>query len=415
MYFLLFIFLLSGCTNVDDASPDAHQDIEHSETANTLDEENVATTNPDKTNENTSQNSTENELNELNVHYIDAGQADATLFQYKDQDETYTILYDAGDWKRNEVVNYLEDVGVTAIDLIIISHPDADHIGQLAEIMTTFDVDEVWMSGNESSSKTFQNALEAILATDASYEEPRTGDQLKLGPMQLDVVHPEDISGQANEESVSVLFTYGETSFLFTGDAGKADEKQMMRLNDNLQADILHLGHHGSDTSSDPEFIHAVDPDIAIYSAGEDNSYGHPHSEVISFVQNEGITVYGTDIHGTIIATSNGNDLSIATKEDGTISPESTQAATSDQNNETADENAETSDADSDEFEDDCININEASIEELQDIIHIGDVRAEELIEQRPFQSVDDLTQINGIGPARIDDIKQEGIACTGG
>src|SRR5699024_5216286 len=207
-------------------------------------------------------------------------QADATLFQYEDKAKTYTILYDTGDWKRNDVINYLAAVNISYIDLIIISHPDADHIGQLAEIMKTYDVGEVWMSGNESTSQTFQNALEAILATDAGYEEPRAGDKTTLGPMELKVLHPDTISGKANEESLSILFTYGENSFLFTGDAGKADEKEMISRT-SLQADILQLGHHGSNTSSDPAFIKEVDPDIAIYSAGEGNSYGHPHEEVI--------------------------------------------------------------------------------------------------------------------------------------
>lgn len=350
---------------------------------------------------------------DLKVHYIDVGQADATLFQYSEEGSDYTILFDTGDWRGSEVVNYLQSQNVSSIDLVVVSHPDADHIGQLEKVVNTFDVGEVWLSGNESSSQTFQRGMEAVINSGADFHEPRTGEEYEIGPLEIDVLYPSSISGKTNEESVSLLFTYGSTEFLFTGDAGRSDELKMMNSGIDIQADILQLGHHGSNTSSDPAFIDAVNPSVAIYSAGSSNSYGHPSTEVVSLIQNTGIELYGTDVHGTIIVTTDGESYQIATNKDGTVSPGSAPATTPVES-----EAEEEPDADADSSSDaptdsSCIHINTASTEEVQGIIHIGPARAQDLIDLRPYHSVDDLSRISGIGPARIADIKSEGLACS--
>ena len=200
------------------------------------------------------------------------------------------------------------------------------HIGQLDDVVNTFPVEEVWLSGNTSTSSTFQRGLEAIANNGANYHEPRTGEEYDIGPMNLKVVYPSSVTGKSNEESISVLFTYGSVRFLFTGDADTNAERQMMNGSFNIDADILHLGHHGSSTSSDSGFIKAVSPDVAIYSASATNSYGHPHREVVSLIQNTGITLYGTDVHGTVIVTTDGEKYSIKTNKDGTITPKSTES-----------------------------------------------------------------------------------------
>lgn len=343
-------------------------------------------------------------LPELNVHYIDVGQADATLLQYGE----HSILFDVGDWRGDEVVNYLKEQGISTLDLVIGSHPDADHIGQLADVMNTFDVEEVWLSGNVSTSQSFQSGLEAVLNSGANYHEPRAGEEFDIGPMSLKILYPQSISGASNEESISVLFTYGEVKFLFTGDADSQAEKRMMNL--GVDADILQLGHHGSSTSSDPAFIKAVSPDIAIYSAGADNSYGHPHQEVVSLMQNSSIKLYGTDVHGTIIVTTDGNEYTLKTKKDGTVTPKNT-ASNSKPSSSSKNTNSETNT--NEKPSGSCVNINTASIEEVQKIKHIGPERAQDLINLRPFSSVQDLDRIKGIGSARINDILAQGVACV--
>ncbi len=345
-------------------------------------------------------------LSDLKVHYIDVGQADATLFQYSDQDKSYTILFDAGDWKGDEVIDHLQAQEVSAIDLVVISHPDADHIGQLADLVQRFEVGEVWMSGNESSSQTFRRGVEAVINSDADYHEPRTGEEYDIGPLKIKVLYPDTITGKSNEESISLLLTYGSTKFLFTGDAGKSDERNILNSGVDIGADILHLGHHGSNTSSDPAFIHAVDPEVAIYSAGINNSYGHPSQEVVSHIEDAGIKLYGTDKDGTIVVTSDGDNFHIETNKKDTATADSN---TSNSSEHDTGANAETEETTGDNS---CINMNTATVSEVQAIIHIGPERAAELIDLRPFSRLDDLTRIPGIGPARIADIKDQGIAC---
>ncbi|RLL46930.1 MBL fold metallo-hydrolase [Oceanobacillus piezotolerans] len=353
----------------------------------------------------------ETALNELRVHFIDVGQADATLFQYDDAEKQYNILYDTGDWTGEEVVPYLKSQGVSHLDLIIVSHPDADHIGQLEDVVTTIDTGEVWLSGNVNSSQTFQNAVAAVIESGADYHEPRTGEEFAIGPLKMKVLYPNRITGKTNEESISILFTYGEIDFIFTGDADREAERYMLNHSDNIEAEVIQLGHHGSNTSSDPKFIEAINPEVAIYSAGTNNSYGHPSPEVVSLIQNSGIGLYGTDIHGTIVVTTNGINYEIETNKEGTINPDSestTEESAASEDAAVAEEEAKPS-----QDESSCVNINHASTEEVQEIIHIGPERAQDLISLRPFLSVDDLERISGIGPARIADIKAQGLACV--
>lgn len=365
-------------------------------------------------------------VSDLNVHYIDANQADATLFQYTDDDKKYNVLFDAGDWDDQDVVTYLSEQDIDFIDLIIISHPHADHIGQLAPIIDQFEVGEVWFSGNTSSSKTFQKTVDAVMASEADYYEPRAGETFDVGPLGIEILHPDSLTGELNEDSISARFTYGNMRFLFTGDAYQNEELEMLSRDTSVTADILQLGHHGSKTSSHPDFIDAVDPDIAIYSAGKDNSYGHPHQEVVDRIKSANITLYGTDVHGTIIITTDGESYDISTLKDGNISGQTSEshAEESDEQTNQGDQQEKTTETeeqndtnnqqnDSPTSSDNCIDLNSASIDELQDIIHIGPARAERVIEQRPFKSVEDLTKIDGIGPARIADIEEEGKACV--
>lgn len=353
------------------------------------------------------QTTSSKKLDNLEVHYIDVGQADATLFTFGDR----AILYDTGDWTRNDTVEYLKAKNITKLDLVIISHPHADHIGQLSEVMKEFDVDEVWMTGHEHTSQVATNALQAVLDSNANYLEPRTGETFKVGDMKLAVTHPETVTDQLNEESLSVLFTYGDVKFMFTGDADQAAESAMLNRHPSLKADILQLGHHGSSTSTSNQFLTKLEPKVAIYSAGKGNSYGHPNQDVIERVKNNGITLYGTDVNGTIVVSSDGVSYTIKTNKDGTVSPKSTKSSQPKKQPKKQEEKSITKkDA---ATNDNCININKASKADVQQIKHIGPERADDLINQRPYSSVNELTKINGIGPARIEDIKEQGLACA--
>lgn len=347
---------------------------------------------------------------QMQVHYIDAGQADATLFEFEEREKKYAILYDTGDWDRKDVVQYLQKERIDKLDLIIISHPDSDHIGQLANIIQEIPVDEVWMSGDTSTSDTFRKALRAIDDHNIGYYEPRMGEEFDVGPLAITILYPEEITGHANDDSISLLASYGETNFLFTGDAGKSSERKMIASGNPLKAEVLSLGHHGSHTASSPEFIDAVNPDIAIYSAGKGNSYGHPHKEVVDLMREKEIPLYGTDKDGTILVTTDGIDYEVAVEK--TRQRSSHDNRLSKNKKETSKQSA----GNAEQIEkDQKIDLNSASAEELQAIVHIGSKRAKSIIEKRPFQSLDDLLQLDGIGPSRLKEIKEEGKATVEG
>lgn len=318
----------------------------------------------------------------LVAHFIDVGQGDATLFEF----DGYTVLIDTGNWNGEETVQYLEAQGVEKLDIVVGTHPDADHIGQLDQVLEQFETGEVWMSGNASTSDVFIRALEAIEANEVDYYEPRAGETFDVGKMEIEVLHPEEVTGQANEESISLKLAYGNVRFIMTGDAGVNEEQEMIGRGADLDAEILHLGHHGSNTSTSNAFLKAVSPEVAIYSAGLDNSYGHPHAEVLAAVENAGAEVYGTDVNGTIRVETDGTSYKIVEKQKGVPV----------------------------EGKNRCIDINIASSAELQEIDGIGPAFAEDIIAARPFESLDELDEIKGIGQGTIDAINEQGLACIG-
>ncbi|MFC0013780.1 MULTISPECIES: MBL fold metallo-hydrolase [Allobacillus] len=345
-------------------------------------------------------NSTANPEGKLTVHYIDVGQGDATLLQTVEGEETFNLLIDAGDWTGDEVVPYLQSQSVESLDVVIGTHIHADHIGQLDEVIKNFPVDEVWMTGNVHTTGAFENVLAAIEQSEASYVEPRSGEEFEIGPFLVEVYHPTELSGDFNDDSISTRVTYGDVSFLFTGDAEAGAEEEMLANGFDLDADIFQLGHHGSSTSNTPAFVQAVSPDVAIYSAGLDNDYGHPHYETVELMKKMGIDLYGTDAHGTIVVESDGKRFSVQTDREASIEREKPDFL-------------KDNDEDSARSSDECIDINSASLEDLYDIIHIDEARAAELVELRPHHSLNGLKRIYGIGDGRLADIKEEGLACV--
>lgn len=318
----------------------------------------------------------------LAVHYIDVGQGSAAYLEW----DGYSMLIDAGDWNASDVLMYLDKLEVEKIDIAVGTHPDADHIGQLARVIETYEVGEVWMSGNPSSSNTFIRTLEAVDEAGIPYEEPRRGDEYEIGLLEIEVLHPEELSGDTNGDSLSFRISYGETAFIFTGDADIQAEQEMVAGNLPLGADILLMGHHGSNTSTSLEFLQAVEPDVAIYSAGIDNPYGHPYAEVLASVENEGAEVYGTDVNGTIVVETDGQEYSVETEREGIAKEGSNR----------------------------CVDINGASTAELSELTGIGEALAEAIIDERPFETLDDLTRVSGIGEGKLAGLKEQGLACVG-
>lgn len=258
-------------------------------------------------NNSTKDYSKDSESEILEVHFIDAGQGDATLFLGPD----FKILIDAGRHDRDDVVPYLKSLDIKELDLAIGTHPHADHIGQLDKVLNEFKVTEVWMSGDTHTTKTFERVLDAILDNGADYNEPRAGETYQVGSAIIEVLNPKILTGDLHEGCIAVRIVYGEIAFLFTGDVEAPVETEIINRGHNVRAQIFQLGHHGSSTSNSREFLEKVQPELVIYSAGIDNSYGHPHKEVIQRLEEMGITTYGTDLFGTIIIITDGKNYKV--------------------------------------------------------------------------------------------------------
>jgi competence protein ComEC len=359
---------------------------------------------------------------ELEVHFFDVGQGDATLLLH---DEA-AILIDTGPWQSSTLVPLLDARGVDALDLVVITHPHADHIGQFDAVMDAYPVDELWWSGSVTTSQTFERAVTALERSDAAYEEPRAGDRTTIGPLTIDVVNPPVGVGLSDlhDAGVGMRVTYGDVRFLFTGDAESSTERRMVSDTASLvDADILQLGHHGSQTSTTPPFLSAVDPVLAVYSASSGNSYGHPHAEVIDRVRAAGIELYGTDVHGSIVVTTDGATWSVRTESAGEVAaapagtgrPAARSGSGAGGAAAAVPAPAEPSGgASSTACTGDQVDINTAGTDELERIHQIGPDRAQQVIQLRPFSDVRGLDRISGIGAARLDEIIAQGVACVG-
>ncbi len=246
----------------------------------------------------------------LTAYFFDVGQGDCAALIGPD----FTIVVDAGRHDRKDVVPHLRAAGVETISLLVGTHPHADHIGQFDQVIGAFPVEEIWMSGDKHTSRTFERALDAALNSDAGYHEPRAGEAFHVGSARVEVIHPKTLTGDLNHGSIAVRIVYGNVAFLLPGDAEKEAELEMLDRGHPLTAQILKLGHHGSSTSSTEPFLRAVGPEAAVYSAGAGNSYGHPHSEVVDRLAAMAVDVYGTDRHGTIQVVTDGTTFHVRTE-----------------------------------------------------------------------------------------------------
>lgn len=253
------------------------------------------------------------ENDNLQVHFIDVGQADSILIRIGET----AMLVDAGTNDAGpSVVRYLEEQGIDRLAYLIGTHPHEDHIGGLDDIIRNFSIDTVIMPDVSHTTRTYENVLDALLDKNMTVQKPVPGSVYPLGDASFVILSPDsEISAAAWEEgnlnnlSVGLKVTYGSTSFVMCGDAEAISEKAMTAGNVELDADVLKLGHHGSSTSSCDEFLRAVDPEYAVISCGQNNSYGHPHRETMEKLQSMGISFFRTDEQGTVIASSDGRTV----------------------------------------------------------------------------------------------------------
>jgi len=247
----------------------------------------------------------------LKVHFIDVRHGDACLIQTPGG---HTILIDGGySDVADDVVGYIKEAGVKELDLVIATHPHSDHVGGLAYVLTRFPVKMVLDSGKPHTSVTYQRFLKAVKASGRlKYLLGRAGQVYHYDAVKISILHPsEPLPKNLNNCSIVSRLVYGEISFMFTGDAEVEAERTIMRRNLDIESTILKVGHHGSDTSTSPTFLRAVDPEVAIISCGKKDSGNSPPAE--RSLKRHGVTVYRTDIDGTILVESDGKDYTVKT------------------------------------------------------------------------------------------------------
>ena len=286
LFLSLAILFISGCSFVEIAIDNSESDIKK-----VMDETTVS--------------------QGLTVRFLDVGQADATFIHLPNGE---TMLIDAGTSDKSDtVIDYIRSARISEINYVIGTHPHSDHIGGLADILNLFETGKLYMPKVVHNTKSFENVLDAVESNEIElytakagtviYEDDTTKISL-LGPVSDEY---EDL----NNYSAVVKIEYGEISFLFMGDAEKLAEEE---ITENVSADVLKVGHHGSDTSSSSEFIKRVNPEIAVISVGEDNKYNHPSEKVLKRLESVKAKIYRTDIDGDIIIESDGTNINV--KED---------------------------------------------------------------------------------------------------
>ncbi len=247
----------------------------------------------------------------LRVFYIDVGQGDSTYIEFPGGK---TCLIDAGEQQESDaLMSFLARRDTETIDYVICTHPHSDHIGGMQTVIEHFEIGEIYMPKAVHTSKTYEDLLRAIQKKGHTIHTARAG--VNIAPeeeVSLEIVAPcNTFYEELNDYSAVVRITYGETAFLFTGDAEQLSENEILDSGVPIWANVLKVGHHGSSTSNSEAFLSAVSPEWAVISVGEDNSYGHPHKEVLSRLETLGIQVKRTDRDGTVMAISDGQQVQI--------------------------------------------------------------------------------------------------------
>ena len=257
------------------------------------------------------------ELSELTVHFIDVGQADSALVLCGGQ----SMLIDGGNVAdSNLIVSYLQDQSVTSLDYIVCSHAHEDHVGGLSAPLSVMDIRYVYAPVTEADSDAYTTFKAKALTQVSEIIHPKTGDTVSLGSSTVEFFAPTTESAdELNNSSVMCKITHGDNSFLFTGDAEHDEEQDILSQGCDVSADILKVGHHGSDSSTSYVWLREVMPEYAVISVGKDNSYGHPTDEVLSRLRDADVQVYRTDLQGDIIAVSDGQSITITTQKNGSI------------------------------------------------------------------------------------------------
>ncbi|MCI6948128.1 MAG: MBL fold metallo-hydrolase [Oribacterium sp.] len=246
----------------------------------------------------------------LTVTWLDVGQGDAAVIQCGGQ----SMLIDGGKPEKSSYIYaWLQQHGLSYLDVIVATHVDADHIGGLSGALNYASVGTAYCPETTGTTETFQSFVKYLAQRGKQITVPTAGETFALGGAQIQILGPLHRAEDSNDNSIVLKVSFGATSFLFTGDAERAEEQDLLNSGVNLLSTVLKVGHHGSDTSTSYPFLRAVAPQYAVISVGAGNSYGHPTEAVLSRLRDAGVTTFRTDMQGEITAVSDGQTINFST------------------------------------------------------------------------------------------------------
>jgi len=244
----------------------------------------------------------------LFVHFIDVGQADCALIEYGD----FHMLIDGGNREDGRmVVSYLLEQGIETLDIVVATHPHEDHIGGLPAVLAVFPVTRaVYAPTDTYNSSFFDDLMNYVDQQRLQITKPVPGDTVVIDEdLSFTLLGPVKSYEEVNDTSIVLRLDHGENSFLFTGDMELTAENDMLDNGADVDVDVLKVGHHGSYTSTGYRFLYEAMPQYAVISVGAGNDYGHPHKEPLARLRDAGCTIFRTDHLGTVVAASDGLEL----------------------------------------------------------------------------------------------------------
>ncbi|MFC2079527.1 MBL fold metallo-hydrolase [Candidatus Bipolaricaulota bacterium] len=237
----------------------------------------------------------------LDVYFIDVGQGDAILIDYGE----FEMLIDGG--PDGSCVPFIQEYVDGSLEVVVATHPHSDHIGGLDDVLRAFDVLEVVTNGATATTNAYANFAAAVAVERCTSTIARRNDLITLGDLDLQVLHPHELVGDANDDSIVLLLSYGDVGFLFTGDITCDVEEELLREACLSDIDVLKVAHHGSAYGTCEAFLEVTKPEIAVYSAGVGNRYEHPADSTLSRLVGAGALILGTDKQGNIAISTTGD------------------------------------------------------------------------------------------------------------